>query len=286
MKVIINLILSLIVFINLNATPQDSEILVYNNDTTWINYFPLEKLRKVDQTIDKNLNKYFEWSVSTNWRGYIGTWLIENDSLFLTSLETDFSHEKIDLSKIFDGSYLCNNKVYAFWYSEKINTDWGDFLGYEENLDSDIYEDRLVYSANLLCEVIFGKVINLEIKLKPDIEVKELQRRLELMKDTMTYMFPEEFPVLLTKGNYFKDLGLGRFSIQNEQLCECPKVIISVVIEKDGTISNEKIQSPDESDFCSKESLKIVDLMKKWKPGKQKEKPIRTKYNLIFNFQS
>lgn len=53
------------------------------------------------------------------------------------------------------------------------------------------------------------------------------------------------------------------------------KIFIQFVVEKDGNLSNIKIiRSLDPS--CDKEAIRIVKLMPKWKPGKLKNKKVRT----------
>ena len=60
-------------------------------------------------------------------------------------------------------------------------------------------------------------------------------------------------------------------------------VYITFVIEKDGSISNIKpLRCPDES-LCA-EAMRVVKNMPKWKPGRQRGKPVRVQYNLPIKF--
>ena len=60
-------------------------------------------------------------------------------------------------------------------------------------------------------------------------------------------------------------------------------VYISFVIEKDGSISNIKqLRCPDES-LCA-EAVRVVQNMPKWKPGRQRGKPVRVQYTLPIKF--
>lgn len=62
------------------------------------------------------------------------------------------------------------------------------------------------------------------------------------------------------------------------------KVYIQFVIEKDGSITDVKvIRGVDAS--LDKEATRVVQAMPKWKPGKQRGKPVRVSYTLPINFQ-
>ena len=57
------------------------------------------------------------------------------------------------------------------------------------------------------------------------------------------------------------------------------RVTLSFTVEKDGSIANiEVMRSPAEE--LSKEAIRVVQSMPKWKPGKQRGKAVRVKYVL------
>ena len=62
------------------------------------------------------------------------------------------------------------------------------------------------------------------------------------------------------------------------------KVIISFIIEKNGSISNIKIIK-DIGEGCGEEGVRIVKLMPKWKPAQQKGEPVRQQFVLPVLFQ-
>lgn len=68
--------------------------------------------------------------------------------------------------------------------------------------------------------------------------------------------------------------------IQNKQ----GKVMVSMVIEKDGSVSNTKIMNGfvEEQD---KEILRVVNNLNKWKPGMHNGQPVRVAYNVPLNFK-
>jgi protein TonB len=62
------------------------------------------------------------------------------------------------------------------------------------------------------------------------------------------------------------------------------RVTLSFTVEKDGSIANiEVMRSP--ADELSKEAVRVVSTMPKWKPGKQRGKPVRVKYVLPVVFR-
>ncbi len=65
-------------------------------------------------------------------------------------------------------------------------------------------------------------------------------------------------------------------------------VVLTFVVEKDGSLSNAQILK-DIGDRCGAEALRIVNLMieqqVKWIPGKNKGKPVRTKFTLPVKFK-
>lgn len=61
------------------------------------------------------------------------------------------------------------------------------------------------------------------------------------------------------------------------------RVFVSFVVEKDGRVGNIKILR-DIGGGCGAEAVRVVKAMPKWKPGKQRGKPVRSQFNLPVNF--
>lgn len=62
------------------------------------------------------------------------------------------------------------------------------------------------------------------------------------------------------------------------------RVIVSFTVNKDGSITNVKaLRSPDES--LSKEAERVVKMMPKWKPARQGNKTIRSRFQLPIQFR-
>ena len=63
------------------------------------------------------------------------------------------------------------------------------------------------------------------------------------------------------------------------------KVFISFVVEKDGSLTNFKVLR-DIGYGCGEEAVRVVKSMPKWKPAKQRGKPVRMRFNLPISFTS
>lgn len=60
-------------------------------------------------------------------------------------------------------------------------------------------------------------------------------------------------------------------------------VIIEFVIERDGKLTNIVVtQTPDK--ILSDEAVRVMAMSPKWKPGKQRDMPVRVKYTMPINF--
>ena len=62
------------------------------------------------------------------------------------------------------------------------------------------------------------------------------------------------------------------------------QVIINFVVNKDGSIVDPKVMKSLDA-ACDKEALRVVSKMPKWKPGKQRGKPVRVTYTVPVRFR-
>lgn len=61
-------------------------------------------------------------------------------------------------------------------------------------------------------------------------------------------------------------------------------VYVSFIVEKDGSISNVVLKR-DIGSGCGEEAVRVVKMMPKWTPGKQKGKEVRTQFVLPVTFK-
>lgn len=62
------------------------------------------------------------------------------------------------------------------------------------------------------------------------------------------------------------------------------KVYVTFVVGKDGSVSNATIARGVDASL-DKEALRVVSTLPKWKPGKQRGKPVNVSYTVPINFQ-
>ena len=62
------------------------------------------------------------------------------------------------------------------------------------------------------------------------------------------------------------------------------RVLVGFIVEKDGSISETEIVKGI-GGGCDEEAVRVVKAMPKWKPGKEKGKPVRVSYMMPFTFK-
>lgn len=62
------------------------------------------------------------------------------------------------------------------------------------------------------------------------------------------------------------------------------KVVVTFIVNKDGTIANPKVQKP-VNRYLDGEALRVVRMMPKWKPGMIDKKTCRTMFAIPINFK-
>jgi len=63
------------------------------------------------------------------------------------------------------------------------------------------------------------------------------------------------------------------------------RVICQFVVNKDGSIVDVEVVRSGGDPSLDKEAIRVIKSMPKWKPGKQRGKPVRVKYTLPVNFK-
>ena len=125
MRVIITFIFILL-FVKTSATKQDGDKLLYKSDTIYIYNYPLDSLIKIFPPLEKRILNYSNTicSSSANWRGYIGTWTIQNDSLYLSKLTNGCENYTFKLNRLFRKRKTENGKIFADWFSGEIEEEY------------------------------------------------------------------------------------------------------------------------------------------------------------------
>lgn len=110
------------------STAQYGDILIVDKDTSWIYSNPLEEyFSKKGTRIIGNKDFDNNFNCTALWRGYVATWKLENDSLFLVRLQSDYCSEpnEVDLNPEFG-----TNRVFASWVSFSLLRPEGNMLQY------------------------------------------------------------------------------------------------------------------------------------------------------------
>lgn len=118
------------------------------------------------------------------------------------------------------------------------------------------------------------------------------------LEDKEEEIVEEEIFVIVEKMPTFQGGDLSKFRTWVMQNVKYPQialengiqgnVVVQFVVEKDGKISNVKVlQSPDRTltDAAIAVLEKANSLKNGWKPGQQRNKPVRVKYNLPISFK-
>ncbi len=288
MKYIIKILFFLVPTIVI-GTPQEAEILIYGNDTIYMDYYPLEELRKKDKEVDNKLKSLFPAISSACWRGYNGTWKIEQDSLFLLKIEkcgVEKDSKHIDLRILFNESKIGDNGVFANWYSEIIRANYGEFLDYDDYS----FIPEPIYTGRIICSISYGIVTGIEIKMKSQSEIDKIIKTRIAKEDTMVCVVVEVYPILLKNERKYQ---LGELDDLIQKQIRYPNntgkcngtVYISFIVEKDGSVSRKRIirkLCPEQDE----EAMRILNLMKKWEPGKIKGRVVRTQLMIPIRFKN
>jgi hypothetical protein len=117
----------ILLFMKTTATEQSCDKLIYKSDTICLNKYPLDSLMKIFPPFEKRILNYsYKTCVSSDcWRGYIGTWIIQNDSLYLAKLTNGCEDYTFKLNRLFRKRKTVNGKIFAYWYSSEIKAEYG-----------------------------------------------------------------------------------------------------------------------------------------------------------------
>jgi protein TonB len=70
----------------------------------------------------------------------------------------------------------------------------------------------------------------------------------------------------------------------DDESCIQGRVIVSFIVEKDGSLTDIKVEKSIDPLF-DKEAVRVVKSMPKWKPGMYRGKPARVKYYIPISFR-
>ena len=146
MKKIIIAILTFSFHLQMFATAQTPDWLIYKGDTIAIFTNPLEQFENID-SLRSELKLY---SISTDcWRGYTAEWAIIDNQLYLMGIYGCHSNRRKGGAKIdwgdFFGERHINGKIKADWFTGNIISPQGELLHYEHMGYESLYERELEF---------------------------------------------------------------------------------------------------------------------------------------------
>ena len=146
----------------------------------------------------------------------------------------------------------------------------------------------------------FIKVVQNDQKIETEFDFTEFSEDIvvveqeiveeEVVEDDAPVLIAEEMPSFQGGDlNTFRNWVQGRLKYPQVALENNVQgqAVMSFVIERDGRLTGiQVLQAPDRS-LGDKEALRVVSKMPKWKPGKQRNSPVRVKYILpvVFKIQ-
>jgi len=139
-KILLIVIMLLTLPLSAWATAQMPDKLIYEGKTVDIHSEPLE------QYFNKNHPKPFSMMQPTCtalWRGYLATWEIKKDKLYLVKVVgggCGDDEPEVPISKLFPGK---SSPIFANWYSGTLVVPQGKMLSYEHMGYEQVYEKEL-----------------------------------------------------------------------------------------------------------------------------------------------
>jgi len=129
-------------FVKTFATGQIGDRLIFNGDTLMLFTNPLEDY--LSNKPKRTINNYeLTWTSTACYRGYIATWEVTNDSLFLLSVQKgcqDENPQYFDLKSEFGAS-----RVFVNWYTGKALAQKGKLLYYVHDAYESLYETEIEF---------------------------------------------------------------------------------------------------------------------------------------------
>lgn len=128
---------------------------------------------------------------------------------------------------------------------------------------------KLLFLSAFLCTLSFGAFAQSEVSVDDEVFVVVEEQA--------------EFPGGLDSMYAYIHKNLKYPELAKEKGIE-GRVFVSFIIEKDGSISNVKILRGI-GGGCEEAAVEMIKNMPKWKPGKQRGKPVRFQFVLPIKFE-
>jgi|SRR5665213_2118235 len=107
-----------------------------------------------------------------------------------------------------------------------------------------------------------------------------------LAADTLIFTSVQQEPEFPTGlDNFYRLLMMNiRYPARAREHHTQGRVIVTMIIEKDGSLSQVKVVRGI-GDGCDEESVRVIKLSPPWKPGMQNGRPVRVAYSIPISFR-
>ncbi len=121
-----------------------------------------------------------------------------------------------------------------------------------------------------------------EVVIAPPVEIEEVEEPEETIFMVVETM--PEFPG--GQAELFKYLSQNvKYPVIAQENGIQGRVICQFVVNRDGSIVDVEVVRSGGDASLDKEAVRVIKSMPKWKPGKQRGKPVRVKYTVPVNFR-
>ncbi len=121
-----------------------------------------------------------------------------------------------------------------------------------------------------------------EVVIAPPVEIEEVEEEEETVFVVVETM--PEFPG--GQAELFKFLSQNvKYPVIAQENGIQGRVICQFVVNRDGSIVDVEVVRSGGDASLDKEAVRVIKSMPKWKPGKQRGKPVRVKYTVPVNFR-
>lgn len=168
------------------ATAQQPDVLIYKGKTYDLFANPLEAFYPDEKKRPRYVVEPGVMSTG-NWRGYVATWTIEDNFLYLVKIDAwtcprNFKNcQKVDLARLFGSKYR-DGKVKADWFSGDLRIPDGKMLQYVHMGYGSVYDREITLTVDS------GKFVKESIV---DNTNRTLPSRLELERQELEKMKPK-----------------------------------------------------------------------------------------------
>jgi len=136
-------------------------------------------------------------------------------------------------------------------------------------------------------DIVIDAEVNQETEIEKYIPFVPLEiEEEEIISEEIIFIIVESMPAF--PGGMDKLMGYLhdniKYPIRAKELGIQGKVFLSFVIEKDGSVTDVSLLRGI-GGGCDEEAIRVVKNMPKWIPGKQRNIPVRVRFNLPVNFR-